>query len=52
MDGRVADTDRQAKVVELEPGELMLNMRDNRGTGRAVYTTKDMGRSWTPHVSD
>jgi sialidase-1 len=30
----------------------MLNMRDNRGTGRAVYVTKDMGRTWTPHVSD
>ena len=42
----------ESQVVELEPGELMLNMRDNRGTGRAVYTTNDFGRTWTPHVSD
>ena len=39
-------------MVEIAPGELMLNMRDNRGTGRAVYVTKDMGRTWTPHESD
>ena len=39
-------------MAEIAPGELMLNMRDNRGTGRAVYTTKDMGRTWMPHVSD
>jgi len=42
----------ESQVVEVAPGELMLNMRDNRGTGRAVYTTKDFGRTWTPHVSD
>jgi sialidase-1 len=42
----------ESQVAEIAPGELMLNMRDNRGTGRAVYTTKDLGRTWTPHVSD
>jgi len=42
----------ESQVVEVAPGELMLNMRDNRGTGRAVYTTKDFGRTWTSHVSD
>ena len=42
----------ESQVVEVAPGELMLNMRDNRGTGRAVYTTTDFGRTWTPHVSD
>lgn len=42
----------ESQVVEVEPGVLMLNMRDNRGTGRAVYVTRDMGRSWTPHSSD
>ena len=30
----------------------MLNMRDNRKTGRAVYVTNDMGRTWEPHASD
>ena len=42
----------ESQVAEIAPGELMLNMRDNRKTGRAVYTTKDLGRTWTPHVSD
>ena len=42
----------ESQVAEVAPGELMLNMRDNRGTGRAVYTTRDMGRTWTAHVSD
>ena len=42
----------ESQVAEIAPGELMLNMRDNRGTGRAVYVTKDMGRTWSPHESD
>lgn len=42
----------ESQVVEVAPGVLMLNMRDNRGTGRAVYVTSDMGRSWQPHESD
>ena len=42
----------ESQVVELEPGVLMLNMRDNRKTGRAVYVTRDLGRSWEPHSSD
>ena len=42
----------ESQVVELEPGVLMLNMRDNRKTGRAVYVTRDLGRSWEPHASD
>ena len=41
----------ESQVAEIEPGLLMLNMRDNRGTGRAVYTTDDMGRSWKEHCS-
>lgn len=41
----------EAQVVELTPGELMLNMRDNRGGSRAIYTTKDMGRTWKEHES-
>ena len=42
----------ESQVAEIASGELMLNMRDNRKTGRAVYTTRDLGRTWTPHVSD
>lgn len=42
----------ESQVAEVEPGVLMLNMRDNRKTGRAVYVTRDFGRTWTPHASD
>ena len=42
----------ESQVAEVEPGVLMLNMRDNRGTGRAVYVTRDLGKTWEPHVSD
>lgn len=41
----------EAQVAEVEPGVLMLNMRDNRGGSRAVMTTSDLGRTWTEHVS-
>lgn len=41
----------EAQVVEVEPGVLMLNMRDNRGGSRAVATTKDLGKTWTEHPS-
>ena len=41
----------EAQVAEVEPGVLMLNMRDNRGGSRAVATTKDMGKTWQEHVS-
>ena len=42
----------ESQVAEVEPGVLMLNMRDNRKTGRAVSVTRDMGRTWEPHPSD
>lgn len=41
----------EAQVAEVEPGVLMLNMRDNRGGSRAVAITKDMGETWTEHPS-
>ncbi len=41
----------EAQVAEIEPGVLMLNMRDNRGGSRAVSITKDLGRTWTEHAS-
>lgn len=41
----------EAQVVETEPGTLMLNMRDNRGGSRTIFTTKDLGQTWTEHPS-
>ncbi len=41
----------EAQVAELEDGRLMINMRDNRGGSRAIYTTDDMGESWSEHPS-
>jgi sialidase-1 len=43
----------EAAVVELKAGELMLNMRDNRGRrapgARAVAVSSDYGASWSLH---
>lgn len=41
----------EAQVAEVSPGVLMLNMRDNRGGSRAIYTTSDLGKTWTEHPS-
>lgn len=41
----------EAQVAEIESGVLMLNMRDNRGGSRAVYTTSDLGETWKEHES-
>ncbi|MEM6804126.1 MAG: exo-alpha-sialidase, partial [Bacteroidota bacterium] len=47
----------EAQLVELEPGTLMLNMRDNRGSKnpeggfRSVAITHDMGKTWLEHPS-
>ena len=41
----------EAQVAEMEPGVLMLNMRDNRGGSRAIAITKDLGETWTEHPS-
>ena len=42
----------EAQVAEIEPGVLMLNMRDDRGGSRAVSITKDLGKTWTEHPSN
>lgn len=39
----------EAQVAELTTGELMLNMRDNRGGFRSIFTTTDMGNTWKEH---
>jgi len=41
----------ESQVAEIEPGVLMLNMRDNRGGSRGVSITKDLGKTWTEHAS-
>ena len=48
----------ECSVAEISPGELMLNIRDNRNrqdksetNGRAVYTTENLGNSWSEHAS-
>lgn len=41
----------EAQVAELPTGELMLNMRDNRGGSRAVAVTRDLGATWEEHPS-
>lgn len=46
--GAFPDT-TEAQVVELRPGELMLNARYNRKPRRVVTTTRDMGRTWSEH---
>ncbi len=39
----------ESQVVELGGGELMLNCRDNRGGSRSIYTTRDLGATWSRH---
>ena len=41
----------ESQVVEVEPGVLMLNMRDDRGGSRAVSITQDLGQTWEEHPS-
>ncbi|MBR1928033.1 MAG: exo-alpha-sialidase [Bacteroidales bacterium] len=42
------------QVAEIAPGVLMLNMRNHGSDDRArkVYVTSDLGKTWTPHVSN
>ena len=54
FDGTARSQVCEDQVVELEPGTLMLNMR-NHGTPdrhRKVSITRDMGRTWEIHPSD
>ncbi|MEN6452621.1 MAG: sialidase family protein [Prolixibacteraceae bacterium] len=46
----------ESTAVQLNDGKILLNMRDNRNSrnqsasnGRAIYTTNDMGNTWTEH---
>ena len=42
------------QVVEIKPGVLMLNMRNNgtKDRTRKVFVTSDLGKTWTAHVSN
>lgn len=43
----------EAAVAEIEPGELLLTMRDETNSRyRRAYVTRDFGRSWTEHASN
>ncbi|MGA0846631.1 MAG: sialidase family protein, partial [Luteolibacter sp.] len=42
----------EAQLVELSPGEIMINCRDNRGGSRTVAVTRDLGQSWELHPTD
>jgi sialidase-1 len=48
----------EAQVIQLQNGDLMLNMRDDKNrkdkgeaNGRAVAITKDLGKTWVMHPS-
>lgn len=41
----------ESQVVEYPRGALMLNMRDDRGGSRAVYVSRDKGKTWEEHPS-
>ena len=43
------DDTTESQIIELADGELMLNCRTNRGSKRAVLTTRDMGQTWQQH---
>jgi sialidase-1 len=42
----------ESQVVELKDGNLMLNMRDDRGGSRAIFTTADLGQTWQEHSTN
>ena len=43
----------ECTVAEIEPGVLLLSMRDETDSHyRRNYITRDLGRSWTPHVTN
>ena len=51
-----ASNTTESTVVQLDDGQLMVNLRDNRNrhnkgsnNGRAIYTTNNMGKTWKKH---
>jgi sialidase-1 len=42
----------ECQAVQLGDGSLMLNMRNEHERFRAVFVTKDLGKSWQPHATN
>jgi sialidase-1 len=42
----------ECQVAQLGDGSLMLNMRNEHERFRAVFTTRDFGRTWEPHPTN
>lgn len=42
----------ECQAVPLSDGSIMLNMRNEYERFRAVFTTSDFGKTWTPHPTD
>ncbi|MBI2807370.1 MAG: alpha/beta hydrolase fold domain-containing protein [Planctomycetes bacterium] len=42
----------ECQAVQLGDGSLMLNMRNERERFRAVFVTRDLGKSWQPHATN
>ena len=39
----------EAQIAQLGDGSIMINCRDNRGGSRSIYTTNDLGQTWSEH---
>lgn len=42
----------ECQAVRLGDGSIMLNMRNERERFRAVFVTKDLGKTWQPHATN
>ena len=42
----------ECQAARLGDGSIMLNMRNERRGDRAVFVTRDLGRTWQPHPTD
>lgn len=42
----------ECQAVRLDDGSVMLNMRNDHERFRAVFTTRDLGRTWRPHPTN
>lgn len=42
----------ECSVIEYPNGTILLNARDDSRNQRAIFTTTDLGITWTPHSSD
>ena len=50
--GWAKDGTTESQVAETAPGTLMLSLRDNARTGRAIYTSTDKGCTWERFEAD